>query len=44
MSARRMDMLLKMMRLFGAETLFSNYGDMDRPTEMLKNLLLNKKA
>jgi flavin-dependent dehydrogenase len=41
-NGRRMDVLFKMIKLFGGEGFFSNYGDMDRPTAMLKSLILRK--
>ncbi len=41
-NGRRMDLLFKMIKLFGGEAFFSNYGDMDMPSGTLKNLFFRK--
>ncbi len=40
LGSRSLDMLFMFSKLFGAESFFSKYGDMDRPTIMIKRFFL----
>jgi len=44
LTEKRFEAFIKLARIFGAESFFSKYGDMDSPSLMIKRLLLRSKA
>jgi hypothetical protein len=44
MTEKRFEALIKLARIFGAESFFSKYGDMDSPSLMVRRFFLRDKV